>query len=124
MKRKSTLILIAALVLAVTIPVFAFAAGYGNARSADSAVRMYGRGNTAVQQGTQLMLQDCDLSADCDCEVQGTGLGADGEALHQFTRNVDGQRLYLNSAAGTQTYGRMGRGVSQAVGLGNCPWID
>ena len=103
MKRKSTLILIAALVLAVTIPVFAFAAGYGN-----SSARFSGRGNTApqaaaVQQSAQLMLQDCDLIEDCDCEAQGTGLGADGE------------RLYLNFTDGAQ---------ARTFFLQNCPWIN
>ena len=124
MKRKSTMILIAALVLAITLPAFAFAAGYGN-----TSDRTFGRGNTAsqaaaVQQGAQLMLQDCDLAEDCDCEAQGTGLGADGEALHQFARFTDDEHLYLNAQDGSQAFGRMGRSASQTVGSGNSPWMD
>lgn len=119
MKRKSTLILVLALALAVMIPVFAFAAG--NGRMADTSSRTFGRGSsTAVQQGTQQMLQDCD-EEDCDCEELGTGLGADGEALHQYW--TDGQPLNLSDGTGAQGFARGGRGgmVNNYV---NCPLAD
>ena len=104
MKRKSTLILIAALVLAVTIPAFAMAAGRNGALSDDAVQALDGAGNMYGQndeltsgQGDRLMLMDCD-EEDCDCEAQGTGIGADGTVQRQNARTESGQRMLLQNS--------------------------
>ena len=52
MKRKSTLILIAALVLAITIPVFALAENTTGVQVLDGSGNMFGRGaSNAVASG-------------------------------------------------------------------------
>ena len=106
MKRKSTLILIAALVLAVTIPAFAMAAG-GNGALSDDAVQaldgtgnMYGQSNEVTGgQGTRLMLQDPEL-VDEDCDGEGLGIGADGTVQRQNARTESGQRMLLENGSG------------------------
>lgn len=118
MKRKSTLLLIAVLALAISIPVFAMAEDETTAVQAlDGTGNMFGRGNgfsaqAALQAGDPLLLQDCD-EEDCDCEALGTGLGADGEALRQFVRGSMGRGMTADQtetqASGIQPMGGRGR---------------
>lgn len=110
MKRNSILILVAALVLAVSIPLFAFAESETAIQPQDGTGNMYGQtltdDETTATQGNGIQLQDCDGDCDgtcdgtCDgdCEAQGVGLGNDGEAQHQNARNFGGQRMMLNNS--------------------------
>jgi hypothetical protein len=107
MKRKSTLILIAALVLAISIPVFALAESELGVQPLDGTGYMRGRGNgvadpASVQAGDRLMLQDCDGDEDCDCDAQGIGLGNDGEAQRLYARSTNSQ--FTQAQAGTGAY--------------------
>ena len=105
MKRKSTLILIAALVLAITIPVFALAENTTGVQVLDGSGNMFGRGasnavasDETVTQGARLMAQDCDLTdEDCDCDAEGIGLGNDGEAQHLYARSESGQSTQVGA---------------------------
>ena len=111
MKRKSTLILIAALALAVTIPAFALAANDTGVQVLDGTGNMFSRGasnavalDETVTPGARLMTQDCDLyDEDCDCDAEGIGLGNDGEAQHLYVQA--GTTQSVNDVQ----YGRGGR---------------
>ena len=98
MKRKSILILIAALVLAVSIPVFGLAQSNVAVQPLDGTGNMRGRSNTqTAEQGDRLMLMDCDGECDGDCVPQGTGLGADGVVQRKNARTESGQRMLLKN---------------------------
>ncbi len=117
MKRKSILIIAAVMALAISIPVFAMAENTTGTQVLDGTGNMFGRGNgmaaqAALQAGDPLMLQDCD-EEDCDCEALGTGLGADGEALHQFANGIAGRGMTAavsdTQVRGSQPAGGRGR---------------
>ena len=124
MKRKSILIL-AALVLAVSIPVFAFAETETALQPLDGTGFMYGRsqtaGTTTAVRGTRIQLQDCDLE-DCDCIAEGTGIGNDGEALHQYA--AYGSGMMRNGAAvdNTQTLNQNSTVTNSRGGRGSSRW--
>lgn len=103
MKRKSILALAAAMMLAVSIPMFALAESDPAVQPLDGTGNMYGRSQsaaaTATLPGDRLQLQDCELGEDCDCDAEGIGLGNDGEALHQYARS--GGRGMMQSGNGT-----------------------
>ncbi len=128
MKRKSTLILIAALVLAVTIPVFALAETETALQPLDGTGFMHGRSTQTVDPATAVRgtrLQDpeyCD-EEDCDCTAEGTGLGNDGEALHQYAAAGSGMmRGGAAVAQETQTVTRNNSAVGSRGGRGSARW--
>lgn len=93
MKRKSTLILIAALVLAVAIPVFAFAAG-GPRNASTSGARYFQNqttDGTFAPQGGQFALGDYQVDAEGFCYF----LDENGEPQRVYARSADGEPLYL-----------------------------
>lgn len=93
MKRKSTLILIAALVLAVALPVFALAAG-GPRSSSTTGTRYYQNqvsDGTFTPQGNQFALGDYEVDEDGFCYY----LDENGDPQRVYSRGADGQYLYL-----------------------------
>ena len=125
MKRKSILILVAAMMLAVSIPMFALAQSDTAVQALDGTGNMYGQSN-AASQGSRLQAQDCDGTEDCDCDAEGLGLGNDGEALHQYAGTGHGMMLNGRDTenencvyrSGTAAAGQTGRSTSTRGGHG------
>ncbi len=93
MKRKSTLILIFALILAIALPVFALAAG-GPRNSGMTGTRLYQNQTDAsalTPQGNQFALGDYQVDEDGFCYY----LDENGDPQRVYSRGADGQYLYL-----------------------------
>jgi len=105
MKRKSTLILIAALVLAVSIPLFAFAETALGTQPEDGTGFMNGRGNgmgvdedIVDANGNQYSLSNgYSVDADGTCYY----LDENGEVQHLFSRSADGECTALQIGNGS-----------------------
>ena len=124
MKRKSILIL-AAFILAISLPVFALAETAPALQPLDGTGYMYGRSQTAdatsAVRGSRIQLQDCD-EEDCDCDAEGTGLGNNGDVLHQYA--ASGSGMMRNGAAvdNTSTLSQNGTGSNTRGGRGGSRW--
>ncbi|HRX08453.1 MAG TPA: hypothetical protein P5559_04725 [Candidatus Limiplasma sp.] len=97
MKRKSTMILIAALVLAIAIPAFALAAG-GPRSASNTGMGGNGRylmtktsGTAIAPQGNQFALGDYLVDEDGFCYV----LDENGDQQRVYSHGANGEFLYL-----------------------------
>lgn len=93
MKRKSTLILVFALILAIAVPVFALAAG--GPRSAGTAGTRYAQNQIGegvyAPQGNQFAFSNYQVDENGYCYF----LDENGDPQRVYSRNTDGEPLYL-----------------------------
>ncbi len=102
MQRKSTLFLIVALVLAVSVPLFAFAETAPAAQPADGTGYQLGRCGIAYDiTDAQGNLYDLTRGYSVDGEGNCFFLDANGAAQPLYARTADGQMTALRLANGT-----------------------